>query len=96
MKAFTRYKKNDNGAEVRAVFWDGSYDIYTYLVHEEPNFVGVLDDSGRRGDDKVKLWNESKKTWEVCPRGNYIVKTENEIFTVKTKEELLSEASPIR
>jgi len=96
MKAFTSYKKNDDGKEVKAVFWDGNYEVYTFLVHEEPNFVGVLDDSGQKGKDRVKLWNEKIKSWETCQLGSYIIKTDEGIFTVKSRDEVLSELSPVR
>jgi hypothetical protein len=96
MKTLTRYQRTKDGKEVKAVFWNGEFDIYKNLIHEEPEFVAVLDDSGRRGNDRVKLWNKDLQKWEVCPLGNYIVKMENETFTVKTRDEIISELSPVK
>jgi hypothetical protein len=87
---FTRYKKINDDTEVKAIFWDGDYFVYKKLVTEDPDFVAVLDDGGRRGEDSIKLWNEVHQKWEVCKKGNYIVK-EEKMFTVKSKEQILSE-----
>jgi hypothetical protein len=92
---YTRYKNKNENKEIKAVFWNGDYLLYRQLVNEEPNFVAVLDDGGKKGEDKIKLWNENIKNWEACPKGNYIIKEEN-IFTVKTREQMLSEWKPIR
>jgi hypothetical protein len=96
MKVFTRYQRINDGKEIKAIFWDGDFDLYKNLIHEEPEFVAVLDDSGQRGKDRVKLWNKDRSSWEVCQLGNYIVKLENETFTVKTKDELFKEMNPLR
>lgn len=96
MKTFTRYMRNDTGSEVKAVFWDGDFNVYKTLLHDEPEFVAVLDDSGQRGKDRVKLWNKEKSAWEVCQLGHYIIKTEKETFTVKSRDEVAKELRPIR
>jgi hypothetical protein len=96
MKVLTRYQRIEDGREIKAVFWNGEFDVYKTLVQEEPEFVAVLDDGGRKGEDKVKLWNKDRASWEVCQLGNYIVKLANDTFTVKTKDELITEAKPLR
>jgi hypothetical protein len=95
MKVLTRYQRIEDGREIKAVFWNGEFDVYKTLVQEEPEFVAVLDDSGQRGRDRVKLWNKEKSSWEVCPLGAYIIKTDNNTFTVKTRDEVLKELSPL-
>lgn len=96
MKPFTRYMSKQDKTEVEAVYWDGSYDIYAYLLREEPYFVGVLDDAGQKGKDKMKIWNEASKTWEVCEKGHYVIKNKNHTFTVKSRDEVVTELSPLR
>jgi len=92
---FTNYKVLNDDTEVKALFWDGDYLLYKKLVNEDPDFIGVLDDGGKKGADSIKLWNEQCQNWEVCPKGNYIVKNKN-TFTVKSREQLLSELRPLR
>jgi hypothetical protein len=96
MKIFTRYQRINDGKEIKAIFWNGEFDVYKSLVQNEPEFVAVLDDAGHKGKDKVKLWNKEKSSWEVCPLGGYIIKTDNDTFTVKTRDEVLKELSPIK
>jgi hypothetical protein len=96
MKLFTKYRSNDNKIEVEALYWDGNYNVYTNLLKEEPSFVGILDDAGKKGKDKIKFWNEETKNWQVCDLGSYLVKTENKTFTVKTREQVVKELTILR
>jgi hypothetical protein len=69
-------------------YWDGSYTLYKGLIENEKNFVGILHDEGRRGNDMVKVWNEEMSSWENCKRGDYIVRSTTGNFSVKTKEQI--------
>lgn len=89
MKLFTPYEDEHKKEKLFALLWDGDYKLYRELIREEPNFIGVLDDEGRKGKDNMKLWNENKKEWETCSKGNYIAKTDKGNFTVKSKEEII-------
>lgn len=64
---FTKHK----GYE--AALWDGEYHTYAHLIHEEAEFVGVLDDS--TGQEVLKVFDGTG--WVSCNPGQYVTKTWN-------------------
>ena len=61
-----------------AALWDGEYYTYKKLLDEEPNFVGVLDDS--TGREILKIFDG--EGWVSCSPGEYITKTKNKYGTI--------------
>lgn len=90
MKIFTDYENKNSQEKMKAVYWDGNYEVYRQLVKFDPDFVAVLDDSGQKGKDSIKIWNSEIGNWEVCNQGNYLVKNNKNSFTVKSREEIIS------
>lgn len=91
MRIFTRYENKKSKENVQAFYWDGTYEVYRHLVKFDPNFVGVLDDTGVKGKDILKVWNENSQSWEECEKGCYVLKTQNNFFTVKSGKEIIND-----
>lgn len=90
MNFFTKYESKESKEQLKAFFWDGSYDVYRKMVKFDPDFVAVLDDGGQKGKDSIKIWNDSIKSWETCLQGDYVVKNNENYFTVKSQDEIIS------